>query len=272
MKSILVPVEDHATMNQVFATAAEAARALDGAVTALPLRPMQFQVVGAEPIVAVSFPPADQDDEDSKGKAKAMFEASLADIDPEIRSKMSWQDADPLDDIGLGSIARVHDLTVLGRPGNDDGGVRMTTLESVLFDSGRPVLIAPPKHTGSLGKNIVMSWNCSTEGARTLAFALPLLKAAEKVTVLTIEQALVPGPSGAQVCENLKANGIAAEERTISAPSKKPGAAILEEAESIGCDLLIKSAYTQSRLRQMIFGGATSHILSHAELPVFMAN
>ena len=272
MKSILVPVEDHATMNQVLQTAAEAARALDGTVAAVPLRPMQFQVVGAEPIVAVSFPPADQDDEDSKGKARALFESYSAEADPTLRAKLSWQDTDPLDDIGLGSIARVHDLTVLGRPGNDDGGARMTTLESVLFDSGRPVLIAPPKGSGSLGKNIVMSWNCSTEGARTLAFALPLLKAAEKVTVLTIEEVLVPGPTGAQVCDNLKANGIAAEERTVSAKSRRPGAAILDEAAAIGCDLLIKSAYTQSRLRQMIFGGATSHILSNAELPVFMAN
>ncbi|MDH3719661.1 MAG: universal stress protein, partial [Planctomycetota bacterium] len=50
------------------------------------------------------------------------------------------------------------------------------------------------------------------------------------------------------------------------------GAAILQEATRLECDLLIKSAYTQSRLRQMIFGGATSHILAHAEIPVFMAN
>jgi nucleotide-binding universal stress UspA family protein len=36
--------------------------------------------------------------------------------------------------------------------------------------------------------------------------------------------------------------------------------------------LLVKGAYTQSRLRQMIFGGATRHILAHATLPVLMAN
>ncbi|MEM9356883.1 MAG: universal stress protein [Pseudomonadota bacterium] len=273
MQSILVPVEDHSTMNEVLGTAAAAARALDGTVAAVPLRPMQFQVVGAEPIVAVSFPPADQDDEDSKGKARALFDTFKSGAEAEISSKLTWQDTDPLDDIGLGSIARVHDLTVLGRPANDDSGARMTTLESVLFDSGRPVLIAPPTAAAStFGENIVMSWNCSTEGARTLAFAMPLLKAAKKVTVLTIEEVMVPGPTASQVCDNLKSNGIEASEVAASANSRRPGAAILEEAAAIGCDLLIKSAYTQSRLRQMIFGGATSHILSNAELPVFMAN
>ena len=50
------------------------------------------------------------------------------------------------------------------------------------------------------------------------------------------------------------------------------GQAILHETRELGADLLIKGAYTQSRLRQMIFGGATSHILAEADLPVLMAN
>ncbi|MEL6964604.1 MAG: universal stress protein, partial [Pseudomonadota bacterium] len=44
------------------------------------------------------------------------------------------------------------------------------------------------------------------------------------------------------------------------------------ESQAFGADLMIKGAYTQSRLRQMIFGGATSHILAKANLPIFMAN
>ncbi len=67
-------------------------------------------------------------------------------------------------------------------------------------------------------------------------------------------------------------DGIEAREFTVLSGGRKPGAAILEEAERLGADLLIKGAYTQSRLRQMIFGGATSHILVNTELPVFMAH
>jgi nucleotide-binding universal stress UspA family protein len=50
------------------------------------------------------------------------------------------------------------------------------------------------------------------------------------------------------------------------------GEAVLAAAGSVGCDLLIKGAFTQSRLRQMIFGGTTQHILEHAELPVLLAH
>jgi len=58
----------------------------------------------------------------------------------------------------------------------------------------------------------------------------------------------------------------------VDLDGKTTGEAILAAAESLGCDLLIKGAYTQSRLRQMIFGGATQHVLNNSPLPVLLAN
>jgi nucleotide-binding universal stress UspA family protein len=52
----------------------------------------------------------------------------------------------------------------------------------------------------------------------------------------------------------------------------RPGEILLAEARAQGADLLIKGAYTQSRFRQMIFGGATRHVLAAAELPVLLAH
>jgi nucleotide-binding universal stress UspA family protein len=59
---------------------------------------------------------------------------------------------------------------------------------------------------------------------------------------------------------------------TVGLEGKSTGETILRVAKAEGCDLLVKGAFTQSRLRQMIFGGATSHILANAELPVLMAH
>jgi nucleotide-binding universal stress UspA family protein len=67
-------------------------------------------------------------------------------------------------------------------------------------------------------------------------------------------------------------NGIAAETREVATEGRGGGETILAEAAALGADLLVKGAYTHSRLRQMIFGGATSKILAEAELPVFMAH
>ena len=82
----------------------------------------------------------------------------------------------------------------------------------------------------------------------------------------------MPGPSGAELAAGLQANGVMTEERVAPPGSRSTGEAFLAEAANWGADLMIKGAYTQSRLRQMIFGGATSHILTAAELPVFMAH
>ena len=70
----------------------------------------------------------------------------------------------------------------------------------------------------------------------------------------------------------LNREGLSAQGRTLAAGRRTVGEIFLTEAEAIGCDLLVKGAYTQSRLRQMIFGGATSHILAHAAMPVLMAH
>ena len=79
-------------------------------------------------------------------------------------------------------------------------------------------------------------------------------------------------PTGEQLCRYLQLNDVPAKPLTVGLDGRLTGEAILAHANVLGCDLLIKSAYTQSRLRQMIFGGTTRYILSNAELPVLMAH
>ena len=150
---------------------------------------------------------------------------------------------------------------------------RMPPLEAALFESGKPVLIVPRQAPASIGKNVLVAWNRSTEQANTNAYALPLLRLAEQVTVLTVEggsvqRAVGRGRRAPSAPERRQGQG--GDRR--SAAARATGEVILERAAALGCDLLVKCAYTQSRLRQMIFGGATRHILGHATLPVFMAH
>jgi len=149
----------------------------------------------------------------------------------------------------------------------------MTTLEAALFESGRPVLLAPPSPRPQMGTNVLIAWNCSTEQARATAFAMPLLERASRVVVLTVEGgAAVPGPTGQQLCRYLQLSGVPARSLTVSLDGRLTGEAVLVHANALGYDLLIKGAYTQSRLRQLVFGGTTRYILNNATLPVFMAH
>jgi nucleotide-binding universal stress UspA family protein len=184
----------------------------------------------------------------------------------------AWPREDPEEDSFIGTHGRVFDLIALGRPGREAQNPRTPPLEIALFDSGRPVLIVPATAPKTIGRNILVHWNRSTQQARTNAFALPLLQRAEKVTVLMVEGGTVPGPSAEEAVHHLRRNGIKATALTVKPGSKTPGEIVLGHAASLGCDLLVKCAYTQSRLRQMIFGGATRHILANATLPVLMAH
>ena len=79
--------------------------------------------------------------------------------------------------------------------------------------------------------------------------------------MLTVSAGRGAGSVRRAVRTHLQRNGIAAEPMTVGLEGRSTGEAILRAAKSEGCDLLMKGAFTQSRLRQMIFGGATSHIL-----------
>jgi nucleotide-binding universal stress UspA family protein len=133
-------------------------------------------------------------------------------------------------------------------------------------------LIVPKTAPTVMGRNILVAWNGSTEQAHTNAFAMPLLRLADKVTVLASEGHIADGPSAEQAAQHLRRNGVKATALTVKTGDRTTGEVILDHAASLGCDLVVKSAYTQSRLRQLIFGGATRHILAHATLPVLMAH
>ncbi|MGA8259411.1 MAG: universal stress protein [Arenicellales bacterium] len=183
-----------------------------------------------------------------------------------------WSDVEGPGHQVVGEYGRLFDLIVVGCAPSEATVDRDVLCEAALFDSGRPVLVAAAEPPATLGETVVVAWNGSTETARTIGLGMPFLLGAKKVVVLTVEGATVPGPSAGQVADHLVRNDVKAEPRTVQADSRAAGEAILAECREAGADLLLKGAFTHSRLRQLIFGGATSHILAHADLPVFMAH
>ena len=278
MKSILVPVEPHDTIRAALDCACLAAKRFSSHVTGVAVGPAYATILAADPMGVAPIPRADWHDEELAQKAAKLFEGAMTDHGIPAASaggtgpRHSWLGGEPQTDGYVGSQGRVADLTVVARPTGSQLSARMTTLESALFESGRPLLITPPTAPKSIGERVIIAWNQSTETARCVALAMPFLEKAQSVLVLSIEGWAVPGPSGKALTAHLVENGIKAEERTVPARPPTNGQALLAYAKELDCDLLVKGAYTQSRLRQMIFGGATSHILAAAECPVFMSH
>ena len=277
MKNILVPIEEHDSISAVLETAWRFAQGFDSRIEGIALGPDTGDLIAADFAIAGSI-----FDEKTRRElvehSRGVFEAFMkthgvpASGDAAPGPSFGWAGGDMSTDSGIGAYGRVADIVVVGRPGSGRGDPRRATLESVLFEAGRPILIAPPVAPEKLGENIVIAWNGSTETARTLGFVMPFLEQAQKITVVTVLKGNVPGPTAAELARNLQRSGLDVHWRETDPRDRSVGQAILDESADLGADLIVKGAYTQSRLRQMIFGGATSHILAEATVPVVMAN
>lgn len=284
MRSILVHLEPSSVLPSILACAHTVGAKYQSYIEGFHMRPGQPDVIaaGADGFVAAApdlVAGFEREAKERAEQASALFEAFMATHGLKRLSEASpgelcadWRIEMAGGQTAIGARARIFDLVVMGRPLEGQLTPNMAALEAALFDSGRAVLVAPPTPPQDFGSHVVIAWNGSSESARTVAFAMPFIKDAEKVTVLTIEKGLVPGPTGAELADTLKRQGLPCEFVHCEPGQDSVGKAMLRETARIGGNLMIKGAYTQSRLRQMIFGGATSHILAQAELPVIMAN
>jgi len=279
MKTILVPIENHDAMQSALETALLLSRRCDSYIEGFALRWainefMVGDVVGGMPLETYR-----QDIAEEARKARQIFETFMQKHDvprsTETTESLSfgWLDDVSEGESFIGSYGRVFDVIVMNRRDAKSGPLHDRAIESGLFESGRPILLSPPSPPRQIATNVLIAWNCSTEQARAIALAMPLLQKADRITVLRVIGGTgVPGPSAEQLIRYLQRNGIVAAPMKVELDGRNTGEAILAAAQSLGCDLLIKGAYTQSRLRQWIFGGATQHVLANAALPVLLAN
>ena len=280
LKTILVPMENHDAMQSVLETALLLARRSNSYIEGFALRWPVIEFAGGIDILGGL--PVDrfkEDIEEEAKKAKQIFETFMQKHDvPRATETAESLSFGWLDDVSegesfIGNYGRVFDVIVMKRRDANSIPLHDRAIESGLFESSRPILLSPPSPPRQIATNVLIAWNCSTEQARAIALAMPLLQKADRVTVLTVVGGTeVPGPSAEQLIRYLRHNGIVAEPMKVELDSRNTGEAILAATQSLGCDLLIKGAYTQSRLRQWIFGGATQHVLANAALPVLLAN
>ena len=166
--------------------------------------------------------------------------------------------------------ARVSDLIIVPHPKSAEEVASTDALHAVLFDSGRPALIAPVEEPTNLGTRIAVAWNGTAESSAAVASSLPWLIDARSVRILHSVEYHRQGPSAQKLASYLALHSVAAEVVEFSSVDRSVGAGLLAAATEYGADLLVMGAYSHSRLRQLILGGVTRHVLEHAQLPVLM--
>ena len=280
MTTILLPFHDNAAADIAMAAAVQIVNRFGGHIEGLLVRRTQ-QIIAAEGFVLPPESLTQLADSDETLKAHAdrfrsFMETSgipVLDIsDTSSRITADWREVDGIESQIVGDYGRLFDVVLIGRVLDEPTGSWLATCEAGLFESGRAVLLTGNRVPEKIGDRVMIAWNGSTETARTIAVAMRVLREASAVRVLTVEGGTVPGPSGRQMANHMVKNGVSSDAVTIDPARRTVGETIVEEARAWGADLLIKGAYTQNRLRQMIFGGATRHILQSADMPVLLAH
>lgn len=167
---------------------------------------------------------------------------------------------------------RLADLLVFSHTEIDRDAQAYATLETALLGAARPLLLAPTGGLKNLGKTVAVAWNGSPESARAVAGAMPFLRKADAVHVLTAETSVTQSAAGRRIAEYLAWHDVNCQ-LTIVKPGADPvGQMLTGKAAELGADLLVMGGYGHSRMRELILGGVTRYVLGHAGLPVLMAH
>jgi nucleotide-binding universal stress UspA family protein len=190
---------------------------------------------------------------------------------PRDRLSISWHEEVGKQPAVVGRLGRLTDVVVLARP-DKARNLGYGTLEAALYETGRLLLVAPPKSAAEVGNRIAVGWHGSTETSRAIAVAMPLLAIAAEVTVIAVNTGQPMPLSGHALIEYLRAHDIRADLRQPKADAHHVGQTLLAESASAGADSLLIGAYSQNRLRELVMGGVTRHLIDHADMPVFMTH
>ncbi len=138
--------------------------------------------------------------------------------------------------------------------------------------TGRPVLLAPATAPAKIGSSVAIAWNGSVEASKAVASAMSFLTRARSVTAISVVEDGGSDHNLDGLVEYLRWHGIRAKPNVVKTRGGDVGKAVASAASRAKADLLVMGAYTHSRVREMIFGGVTNHVLSTGRVPVLLAH
>ena len=274
-KTLLVPVDGRSKSTRSLELACRIASTFDSHLIGLFVRPSTYipSAVRAEGAEKLLRELQEKVAGELTQEARARFDSV---VKPAGMQRTEWRVADGRRAEAVALHARYSDLVLINQ--TDPDSVDATHFaDGVLLAVARPVLLVPYVGESSrFARNVLICWNASREASRAVTDALPLLKAAEKVTILTVDgEASRAGHGespGSDVALYLARHGInAVTAQTVSA-EVDIGSVILSRAFDLRADLIVMGAYGTSRMREIVMGGATRTVLQSMTVPVLMSH
>ncbi len=189
--------------------------------------------------------------------------------------KLEWREEEDFADDIVPIHARYADVAIVGQPERSkiEPNHSPELPANVVMGAGRPVIVVP--YAGRFDKppqHVLIAWSGTREATRAVHDALPILKRAAKVSVLSINPKDGKHLPGADIAAHLARHGCKAEAaRTVSSDISVADV-MLSDASDIGADFIVMGAYGHSRLREWALGGATRDVLGTMTVPVLLSH
>jgi nucleotide-binding universal stress UspA family protein len=273
---------EHSVLNGALAVAKPFAAHID----ALFVRPdpwtsmaIQDESFGAgyEPLIKA----LEREGVENAAKARRQFEKWVTENDiaaPDVleesnRPTAQWREAVGNERLFLERAAHLSDVIVMSRPADRIEDRIDPVLQLALAGLGRPVMLVPPvTHPDLSMSKILVAWNDSAEATRAVSAALPLLQAAAEVVVATAPDRSLTASAAEDLAHYLRRHSVRASVYRDRSRSNSAENYILGAAKKTKAGLIVMGAYTHNRLKEMVFGGVTRHMLGHAPIPVFLTH
>lgn len=184
-------------------------------------------------------------------------------------SNAIWQEAEGDRGQLLAEAAHTTDL-ILARQTKGGSTDAPDVLDQLVTATGVPVVALPTGASGDPGQQVLIGWNGSREASRAVHDALPFLQAAKDAILCAVGDKAAASLDVATAM--LRRHGLDVQPHKVDEPDGNAGEVLLGQAAAHGADLLVMGAYGHTRLREMVLGGATRHVLREAMLPVMFAN
>ncbi len=283
IRRLLLPLTGTAAGEAALSTALMVARLWDAHVTALHVRvdsrdvaPLAGEGLSGA-MIEEMMSATEKESSDRSNAVRSMFDrfvaqhgVTVAEPHPRAGATANFASVTGREEDLVAQLARLTDLTVVPHPEAGDDVSSSDALHAVLFDSGRPVLIAPQAPLPTIGTRICVAWNGTAESAAAVQAAIPWMQRAQAVRVLSADEYQRRGPGAAELASYLALHDITVEVSQFRPQDKEVGRGLLLAAREFGSDMLAMGAYSHSRLRQLILGGVTRHVLEQSAIPVLM--
>lgn len=287
IKSIFTPFLDKEKAKTAFQSAGVIAHKFNAHISAVFMRqrPLRSGVV--------YFPlggsyPADDDDtakrveEQNAGALRLHFDdlcdqydvgiVDIADHNDARGATASWRDLKGRLPHDLARSASACDLIVVASAGQDDNSFHDYLVEELIFASGRPVFVCPETTLSAFPQRIVVAWDGGVESTAAVAAALPFMKEASMVKLLSVHEATKKTASTSDLAASLRLHGVETTETDVELEKGQSDIDVLvHEIIEANADMLVMGGYSHSRWREMVLGGFTHHMLRNSAMPILMA-